>query len=166
MKPAGKGMAIAAAFIVYSGVLAAAFFDLGTRYNTNVVKGKEADVVVANASAAGKKNKAGLQAGVRAAQAQAKTDQFFQQLRSNYETDQRTHPGAGCDLDDVSLRRWNEANAGPDGAAAGEPAGAVPRDPAAPGQGKQPGQQPYRVGPPVPPLQGQGHWLDRLVHED
>jgi uncharacterized protein HemX len=67
------------------------------------------------------KNRKAVAAGIRTEKAQAKTDQFFQQLRAEYETDQRKDPAIGCVLDPVSLRQWNTANAGPDGDAAGEP---------------------------------------------
>jgi preprotein translocase subunit SecF len=67
-----------------------------------------------------------LAVGIRTERAQAATDNAFQQIRANYETDQRKNPGAGCVLDADSLRRWNEANAQSDGDAASQPDGELP----------------------------------------
>lgn len=67
------------------------------------------------------KNRKAVAAGVRTEKRQAKTDAFFQELRADYENDKKQNPAAGCVLDADSLRRWNAANEGPDGGAAGEP---------------------------------------------
>lgn len=78
-----------------------------------------------------RKQRAGLAAGVRTEQAQAATNTYFDQLHTAYETDQQQHPGIGCVLDPVSLRRWNDANAQSSDGAASEFNDTVPDAPGA-----------------------------------
>ncbi|MYM80554.1 hypothetical protein GTP44_01085 [Duganella sp. FT50W] len=89
-----------------------------------------------------RKNVKATAVGVRTEQAQDKTDQLFQTIKAEYETDQQNNPAIGCVLDPVSLRRWNAANAGSDGAASGEPDDEVPEAATSEG-GPERGEQPH-----------------------
>ncbi|AKU21889.1 hypothetical protein [Massilia sp. NR 4-1] len=102
---------------------------------------KEVTAERVDAKAKKRKDKRALASGVRTEQAQAKTDSFFNTLRTNYENDQRVDGHVGCVLDPVSLRRWNEANAQSDGRAASEPDDGMPEDTAAAEDGGRPGDE-------------------------
>lgn len=126
-------------FIVWSGLLGSGAFFLGDRYASAACVAREVQSERKDGKLLKQKNGRALAAGVRAEQAQDAADTFFQTLRTQYENDQHEHPGTGCVLDAVSLRRWNDANAQSDRAAAGEPADDMPA--AAPaGQGDERGE--------------------------
>ncbi|WP_143745609.1 hypothetical protein [Massilia sp. KIM] len=72
-----------------------------------------------------RKDQVALAAGVRTERAQARADEAFQTIRTDYEADLRKNPDAGCVLDADSLRRWNEANAQSHVDPESEPSGAV-----------------------------------------
>ncbi len=113
--------AIGAAFL--AGVLVAgpaAFFS-GKRIQRNADIAEQVEQRDNESELLRIKNRKSLAAGIRTQKAQAKTEAFFQELRADYENDKKNNPAAGCVLDADSLRRWNAANAGHDGDAAGEP---------------------------------------------
>lgn len=118
-----------AGILVWSILLAIGAYLVGCHVQSNADTAAQADQKEKERKQLKRKNGKALAAGLRTEQAQAATDNTFQQLRADYETDQHKTPGIGCVLDPVSLRRWNEANAQSDGAAAGEPAGEVPAAP-------------------------------------
>jgi hypothetical protein len=115
-----------ACILIWSIILAIGFYLIGCHFQSNADTAAQADQRERERKQLKRKNTKALAAGVHTEQAQAASDTAFQQLRADYETDQRTTPGIGCVLDPVSLRRWNEANAQSDGAAASEPDGEVP----------------------------------------
>lgn len=112
---------IGAAFL--AGVLIAgpAAFFAGMRIQRNADIADQAEQRENESELLRLKNRKSLAAGIRTQKAQAKTEAFFQELRADYENDKKNNPDAGCVLDADSLRRWNAANTGPDGDAAGEP---------------------------------------------
>lgn len=112
--------------LVWSIILGVGSYLFGCHVQSNADVAAQADQKELERKALKRKNSKGLAAGLRTEQAQAAADTTFQQLRSDYETDQRNTPGTGCVLDPVSLRRWNEANGQSDGPTAGEPAGEMP----------------------------------------
>jgi hypothetical protein len=138
--------------LIWSIVLAAGAFISGQHVQSNADKAAQLEAAENEAEKARQMNHASLESGVRTEQAQAKTDATFSAIRSEYETEQKTHPDIGCVLDPISLRLWNAANTQSDPAAAGEPADQVP-DPADPGVGIERGEQPFGSGAPVPPVQ-------------
>jgi hypothetical protein len=130
------------AFLVWSIVFGAACYGFGVYVQSNastaeLVKDQKKDTQLTKA-----KNRKALAAGIRAEQAQVKTDTYFQHLRSDYETDQHNNPGIGCVLDPVSLRRWNDANAQSGSPAAGQPDHGLPQ-PTATEAGPERSEQPY-----------------------
>jgi uncharacterized protein HemX len=108
------------AFLVWSIALVGGAFFYGGHVQKNADIAEQAQDQWNESEYLRLKNRKAVAAGIRTEKAQAKTDQFFQQLRAEYETDQREDPAIGCVLDPVSLRRWNQANAGPDGDATGD----------------------------------------------
>ena len=120
------GIAIAAA-LAWSLLLGGACYRLGAYVQTNINQAAQSKGQTKDANLAKRKNVKALAAGVRVEQAQDATAAFFSTLRTDYETDQQNHPGIGCVLDAVSLRRWNAANSQSDGDAATEPADDVPQ---------------------------------------
>ena len=119
------GIAIAAA-LAWSLLLGGACYRLGAYVQTNINQAAQSKGQTKDANLAKRKNVKALAAGVRVEQAQDATAAFFSTLRTDYETDQQNHPGIGCVLDAVSLRRWNAANSQSDGDATTEPADDVP----------------------------------------
>lgn len=123
------GIAVAAT-LAWSLLLGSACYRLGAYVQTNVAQAAQSKGQTKDARLAKRKNVTALAAGVRVEQAQDTTAAFFSTLRTDYETDQQNHPGIGCVLDAVSLRRWNAANSQSDRDTATEPADEV-RPPAA-----------------------------------
>lgn len=130
---------VVVAFLVWSVALSGAGYRFGVHMQANADQVEQDRKRDADAALAQRKSAKALAAGVRAEQAQANTDAFFQHLRADYETDQHNDPGIGCVLDPVSLRRWNDANAQSDGAPAGEPDDGMPQ-PAGPDAGPERGE--------------------------
>ncbi|WP_409482589.1 hypothetical protein [Noviherbaspirillum sp. ST 5-3] len=116
---------LAIGFLLWSIALGGGAFVFGTHVQHNADIADQQTERENDAEILRIKNRKGVAAGVRTEKAQARNDQFFQKLRADYESDKKQHPAAGCVLDPVSLRRWNEANAGADGDAASEPAAGV-----------------------------------------
>ncbi|MBA5605851.1 hypothetical protein H3H36_10815 [Duganella sp. FT3S] len=92
----------------------------------NAVAMNEVKAAIKDGELKRRKDAAAVASGLRTEKAQAATDHYFNNLRTEYETEQKSNPGIGCVLDPVSLRRWNDANAQSDGAAPGEPDGGLP----------------------------------------
>ena len=129
-----------AGLLLWSIALAGTAFMSGQRVQANADKAAQIEATEIDAENLRFKSRAALNAGLRTEQAQAKTDTIFQHIRTDYETQQRHDPAIGCVLDPVSLRLWNAANTQSDGAAASEPAGEMPEQPADPAMARERGQ--------------------------
>lgn len=122
------GAAVVAA-LVWSLLVGGSGFALGYLIRDLREASKEVQTLRTAATTKARQDRQSLQAGVRTARAHAGAEQTFQTIRTDYEADLRKNPDAGCVLDAVSLRRWNEANAESER----DPAGALPS--AAEGEG-------------------------------
>lgn len=112
--------------LVWTILVAVCSFLFGCHVQSNADEDQKSKAKDAERTQLKRKNTKALAAGVRVEQVQAAADTAFQQLRSAYEAEQHDDPHAGCVLDPVSLRRWNDANAQSDGGATGEPDAEVP----------------------------------------
>jgi Flp pilus assembly protein TadB len=121
-----KTATVVIAVLAWSLLLGIGGFALGYYLRGAAQVTKEAQAQDKEVKLKARKDSKALAAGIRTERAQAATDTAFQQIRANYETDQRKNPDAGCVLDADSLRRWNEANAQSDGGPASQPDGELP----------------------------------------
>lgn len=122
MTPLSKFLAL----IAWTAFVGVATFLVGVIATVNHYQLKEAKAETKALIKLARKSATATAVGIQTEKAQDKTDQTYQQIKSDYEADQQNNPAIGCVLDPVSLRRWNAANAGSDGATSGEPDDEVP----------------------------------------